>query len=268
MHGKPGTLRDLFGDRRGAISIIAAFALVGLIGISALALEYGHALLQKTEDQRAADLAAYAGALVYGATTSQSDAKAAAANVAALNGFSSTEAKPSFGLSPTGDSNSDVKVTVTSAVPLLLARVLTTSPSLPVSATASAEIKTDAPGCIIALGGGGTGVTMSGGTNITADNCAVASDNSLSLSGGAALITQTVDYAKAAPSVSVGAAIAAPSGETLNTNHVATIDPLSPSSGSTGSSEVTKATGRLSTVASITSPTEPSPPRRSPAEAR
>ena len=158
--------------------------LVGAVGVSALALEYGHGLLEKTENQRAADLAAYGGALVYGSTGSSSDATSAANNIVALNGLSG-DATPSVVTSPTGDGNNAVEVTVTSNVPLLLARVLTTSTTMPVSATAYAEIKSDAPGCIIALSGSGSGVSLSGGTSVTADNCAVASNNAVTLTGGA-----------------------------------------------------------------------------------
>lgn len=252
------TWQRLLGDRRGAIGILGALALVGVIGCSALALEYGHGLLQRIEDQRIADLAAYGGALVYGATGSSTSAASAAGNVAALNGVAGG-ASSSVVSSPTGDGNNAVEVTVTTNVPLLLARVLTTSTTLPVSATSYAEIKSDAPACVIALNGTGTGVTMNGGTNLTAQNCAVASNNSFTLSGGAALVTQNVDYGKTAPSVSGGASIAAPAGKTLHTNKVTTTDPLAPSSGSPGSTEVTNATARISTVASMTLPTVSSP---------
>jgi hypothetical protein len=248
-----GGLTKILSDIRGSISVMGAFVLIGVIGVSALALEYGHGLLQKVENQRVADLAAYGGALVYGSTSSTSDAS----NIASLNGLSSG-VTPSVVTSPTGDGNNSVKVTVTTNVPLLLARVLTTNTTMPVTSTSYAEIKSSAPGCIIALSGSGTGVTMSGGTNISTNNCAVASDNSFTLSGGAALVTATLDYAKAAPSVSGGASITAPSGKTLQENKVTTTDPLSPSSGSTGSAEVTNVTARLSTVASISSPAAPS----------
>src|SRR5487761_1384105 len=100
-------LRKLRADTGGSISIIAAFVLVGTIGVSALALEYGHALLQKTENQRAADLAAYGGALVYGSTSSRSDATSAANNIAALNGLSG-DTTPSLVSSTTGDGNNAV----------------------------------------------------------------------------------------------------------------------------------------------------------------
>jgi hypothetical protein len=245
-------LRKLRADTGGSISILAAFVLVGTIGVSALALEYGHGLLQKTENQRAADLAAYGGALVYGSTSSSSDATSAANNIAALNGLSG-DATPSVVSSPTGDGNNAVKVTVTSNVPLLLARVLTTSTTLPVSATTYAEIKSDAPGCVIALSGSGSGVTMDGGTSVTAANCAVASNQSVHLSGGAALVAQNVDYGGAAPDISGGAAITPPTGDTLHMNHVTTPDPLAPASGSPGSTEVTNAIARITSVSSITS---------------
>lgn len=246
-------LRKLRADTGGSISIIAAFVLVGTVGVSALALEYGHALLQKTENQRAADLAAYGGALVYGSTSSSSDATSAANNIAALNGLSG-DATPSLVSSPTGDGNNAVKVTVTSNVPLLLARVLTTRTTIPVSATAYAEIKSDAPGCVIALSGSGSGVTMDGGTSVTAANCAVASNQSVHLSGGAALVAQNVDYGGSTPDISGGATITPPAGDTLHMNHVTTPDPLAPASGSPGSTEVTNATARIASVSSITSP--------------
>lgn len=271
MRGLFRFLRELCGETGGAVSILAALVLVSVIGVSALALEYGHGLLQKVENQRVADLAAYGGALVYGATSSSTSATGAAANVAALNGVSSGVV-PSVVSSPTGDGNSAVRVTVTKNVPLVLARVLTTSATMPVTATAYAEIKSDAPACVIALSGSGTGVTMSGGTNLTADSCAVASNNSFALSGGAKLVTQNVDYGKTAPSVSGGASITAPSGKTLHQNKVTTTDPLAPSSGSPGSTEVSNATAHLGfnstggcagtsgTVCAITSPAAPTVP--------
>ena len=270
MRGKSRSWRGIAADRGGAISIIGALVLVPVVGVSALALEYGHGLLQKTEDQRAADLAAFGGALVYGSTSSSTSATGAAANIAALNGVASGGASASVISSPTGDGNSAVKVTVTTAVPLMLARVLTTSTTLPVSATSYAEIKSSAPACIIALSGTGTGVTMAGGTSVTASGCAVASNNSFTLTGSAALVTQNVDYGKAAPSVGGGASISAPANKTLHENKVTTADPLSPSSGSPGSTEVANAVAHLGfnssgscagtagTVCAIASPGAPS----------
>ena len=74
---------NLVADERGAITIVAALALPAVIGVVALAVEFGNALLIRDETQRVADEAAYAGALAYVATGSQTSMLSAAQNVAA-----------------------------------------------------------------------------------------------------------------------------------------------------------------------------------------
>ena len=54
-------LQRLRADTAGSISVLGAFVIIGVIGVSALCLEYGHGLVQRTENQRVADLAAMAG---------------------------------------------------------------------------------------------------------------------------------------------------------------------------------------------------------------
>ena len=263
MRGVSDALRRHWHDEQGAISILAAFVLVAVVGVSALALEYGHALLQKVENQRAADLASYGGALVYNSTGSTDSATSAANNIAALNGLSSG-VTPTYVLSPSGDGNHAIKVTATTNQPLELARVLTPNTTLPVSATAYAEINSSAPGCIIALNNGGTGIVANGGTHITANNCAVASNNAVTLSGGAALVTKTVDY-RTTHSATGGASISPPTGTASVTyDQTTTSDPLS------GNAAVTTAAahiglnasgtcaGTSGTVCAITSPSAPS----------
>ncbi len=252
MRGALAHLRKLYSDEHGAIAIIGALVLVSVIGVSALTLEYGHALLQKTENQRVADLAAYGGALVYNSTGSSTSATSAIDNILTLNGLPTSDATISY---PTSNGNQQVQVKVTTQVPLLLARVLTTNTTLPVSSTATAQVNSSAPGCIIALSSTGTGISMSGGTSITANNCAVSANATVNpdvaLSGGATLTTTTLDYASGY-SVSGGAAINAPTGKSVTYSNSTTSNPLS------SNSEVTTATARLSTVSSITSPGAPS----------
>ena len=243
-----------FGDQRGTIGVLSALTIVAVIGFSALAVEFGHGLLQREEDQRVADLAAYGGALVYNSSSGSTDAAtAAAANVARLNGLPAGAAASLLVNSPTNDGNQAMRVTVTTKVPLLLARVLTQQTTLPISATAFAEIKTSAPGCVIALNGGGTGVTVSGGATVTADNCAVASNETVTLTGGTTITTKVVDYGTTAPSVGGGSVIDPPAGTpSVRYSKTATPDPMS------GNTEVASATGRLGTVSSIKSPPGPS----------
>jgi Putative Flp pilus-assembly TadE/G-like len=244
-------VRDVFGNTRGAISILAALMLTVVVGISALAVEFGHGLLTRVENQRIADFAAHAGALVYNSTSTTSTANSVVLNVASLNGLSSG-ASSSVVSSPTGDGNNAVEVTVSTSVPLLLARVLTTNTTLPVSATAYAEINPTSPGCIIALSGSGSGVTVTSAASITADNCTVASNAVVTASSASTITTKTVDYGTSY-STSSASSINPPTGTASVTyKKTTTSDPLA------SNTEVTGATARLSSVSSITSPTVPS----------
>jgi uncharacterized membrane protein len=135
-------LRKLLGDDRAAISVLSALSLVVLIGISALSVEFGHAFLQRLDNQRVADLAAYGGALVYSSSGSNA-AKSAANNIAALNGLGSGNATVTGDIvaSPRGNGKLAMQVTVTTRLPMYLARVLTGNTTLSVAATAYAEIE-------------------------------------------------------------------------------------------------------------------------------
>jgi uncharacterized membrane protein len=147
--------KKLIWEERATISVLGALVLAAVVGISALAVEFGQALLQQSDDQRVADLAAYGGALVYNsiynATRSvDSDAtfaKTAATNIAALNGLTSGNSKvaPAVVPSPRGDGNQALQVTITTNLPMYLAQVAIASTMLPVAATAVAEIKPGPP---------------------------------------------------------------------------------------------------------------------------
>lgn len=52
-------------DDRGAIAVLTALSIVVVIGMASLAVEFGHGLLQRSDNQRVADLAAYGGVLDY-----------------------------------------------------------------------------------------------------------------------------------------------------------------------------------------------------------
>jgi uncharacterized membrane protein len=137
-----GMFQKLLGDDRAAVSVPSALSLVVIIGISALAVEFGHALLQRLDNQRVADLAAWGGALAYNSSGSDA-AKSVANNIAALNGLTSGNATVTGDIvaSPRGNGNLAMQVTVTTRLPLYLARALTGNTNLPVVATAYAEIE-------------------------------------------------------------------------------------------------------------------------------
>jgi uncharacterized membrane protein len=137
-----GLLQKLLGDDRATISVPSALCLVVVIGISALSVEFGHALLQQSDNQRVADLAAYGGALVYNASGSNA-AKSAASNIAALNSPAGDSAVVTADIvaSPRDNGKLAMQVTVTTRLPMYLARVLTGNTNLSVAATAYAEIE-------------------------------------------------------------------------------------------------------------------------------
>lgn len=248
-----GFLRAFRRAKRGSVSTITALSLPLLIGVAGLVAEYGHGLLIKVENQRVADLAAYAGALAYNTSASTTTMTSAADAVGALNGFSASALTVSLVTSPSGDGNQAVQVKVASNVPLLLSHILESSSTLPVSSTAYAELKAGAPGCIIALSSSGTGVTLTGGTAITANACAVASDNTVSVPCGDTVTTTTVDYDSSAAPSEPCTGIVPPSGTAAVTlAHIPTPDPLA------GDTEVTGATSRLSSVSGMTAPSAPS----------
>ena len=120
----------------------SALSLVTVIGIAALSVEFGHALLQRSDNQRVADLAAYGGALVYN-NSGSSAASGAASNIAALNGLTSGNATVAADIVelPRGNGKLAMRVTVTTNLPMYLARVLTSGTILSVAATAYAEIE-------------------------------------------------------------------------------------------------------------------------------
>ena len=239
-------------DRRGNITIMGAVLLPVLIGMAALVAEFGHGLLVRVENQRVADIAAFAGAIAYGPASSTAAMNAAVSNVATLNGLPSTALVPSIVTSPSGSGNQAVSVQVSTSSLLLLAPVLGTGHSLPISASAQAEIAASASACIIALSASGTGVTMSGGTALSAPNCAIASNNTVSAPCGTTITTKNVNYnSTSAPSNPCGG-IRPPTGTASVTyKKVATTDPLVANSG------VVAATARIATVNTMTAPAAP-----------
>ena len=125
--------------------------------------------------------------------------------------------------------------------------------SLAVSATSYAELNVKTTGCIIALNTGGAGITLSGGTTVSATGCSVASNNSETVPCGTHITSKWVSYDGNAPTVGCGG-IAAPGGGAASISKKLTTDPLA------GASGVTAATGHLASLSSMTNPAGPTVP--------
>jgi hypothetical protein len=162
-------------DERGSIAVIGGFAVATLIGSAALAVELGNVYQTQVRDQRAADVAALGTAMSYQGNPSV-DISGVATSLVMMNGVP-TSAVVTAALNTRSDGNKAIQVTVSTPVPILMARVVSSITSINASATATAEIKPGSGlGCIVALHQGDTtGVNVGGGVNFTASNCAVLS---------------------------------------------------------------------------------------------
>jgi Flp pilus assembly protein TadG len=243
-------LRDFIRDRRGNIAILSTVMITSLVGVSGLVAEFGNGLLNRMQDQRIADAAAMGGGTVYSSTASSTSMQAAVNNIATLNGIPTSDVSAQVVNSPSGDGNQAVEVTVSTSVPLMLSRVLWSQNTLPINVSSYAELQSGAPGCIMALNHSGTGVTLSGGTSVTAAQCAVTSNTSVTVPCGTYITTKQVMYDTSITQSCNG--IQAPTGGSLSISKGLSTDPLA------GTSGVTGATGRLSTVEALTAPSAPS----------
>jgi Flp pilus assembly protein TadG len=245
MLSKP--IRNLARNRRGSVAAMAAIVLPVLAVLVALVANGGQVLVTKTENQRIADIAAYAGGLAYSATSSTTSMTAAAQRIALINGLSASNVAASLGTSPRSPSKQAVSATMQSSDAIQIYPLLSSQASLTITANAYAELESSGPGCVIALKQGGTGITLSGGTAISAPTCVVASNNTITVPCGTSINAEKVTYGSAAVPTQGCNGITASS-----ITQALTVDPLS------GNSGVTTATARLSTVESMTSPSGPS----------
>lgn len=225
-----------------------------LVGIVALVAEFGQALLDRAENQRVADLAAYSGAVAFTATSSNTAMAAAANRVVTLNGIAATDASVQLVPSPRDEAAQAVNVAISTTRPLFLAPILGFQNFLPVGAEAFVQLGGSTPPCIIALSPAQTGVTLTGGTTVNAPECAVASNAAVSVPCGTRINTITVNYDSASPPSQPCGGIAAPAGRSLTITRGPTADPLATYAG------VTTATARHATVAALAAPAAPAAP--------
>ncbi|ATQ70528.1 hypothetical protein CQW49_20910 [Methylosinus trichosporium OB3b] len=223
-----------------------AFVLPLVIGVCSLVVEFGNALLIKARYQRVADIASFSGALAYSGTSSTTTMTNASVAVAALNQVPAAAVSANLTVSPASSSNSAVLVAISAAHPLFLTPVLNGPRSLQIAASAYSQIAVSASSCLLALDSSKSGVTLSGGTSVTATSCVVASNSSVTVPCGTSIAAKAVDYySSSAPSAPC-------SGISGSIVKAYTTDPVA------GTSGLTTATARLTTVAAQTAPSAPS----------
>lgn len=237
---------------RASVAVASALVLPVLLGMTGLAIEYGDALATRAEIQRAADLAVYAGVLAYGSGDAAA-MTAAVRSVAQLNGVAADEIRADV------DANSVagpvVRVTITRPRPLVLATFVSAKTSLDVTVRSAAVLEKGAPACVQALDPSGSGITMSGGTSITATGCAVASNAAVTASGSSKIVTTDLTYDSAsAPDVTGGASISSPSGGSPRITRTSVPDPMA------DSEAIALARSQMSLVQAMQAPAKPAVP--------
>jgi Flp pilus assembly protein TadG len=243
-NSSPGLLARFRDDVRGNIAVIFALTLPILLGVAGLVTEYGYSLSVQANNQRTADLAAYAGALAYTSGNSTTVMTSAAKRVGELNGVTPANVAVDLVTSPRDSANKAVRAVVTVDNPLFLAPIVGASNTVRIVTVSYAEIGAGVTGCIIALDGSKSGVTLSGGTKITASSCAVSSNSKVDVPCGTTITAKSVTY---------GSNLSQPcTGITANTiTKATTTDPLA------GNAAVATARARFTTLAAQTSPAAP-----------
>lgn len=241
-------------SQAGNVTVIAALAFPVLIGVAGLAIEYGDGLMRRASQQHVADAAAYAGALAYAQNSSTADMQTAAQSIATLNALPASAVAVSLVASPSGDGNQAVRAVVATSAPLVFSRVLGMGSALAVNATAAAELTPGASSCVFALSSSGSGITLSGGTSLSAPACGVAANATVSpdvsVPCGTSLTALSVTYASSIP-LAPCSGLHGPGGGAAKLTKAVTADPLA------GSVEVAGDTGRLANVASAAAPANP-----------
>ncbi len=249
-------LRRLLGDRRGNVAAVFVLALPILTGVTGFAVEYGNALVVRTVNQRVADDAAMAAALAYNSAGTTAAMSAAASRITALNGRSDATATATLVTSPSGNGRSAVQVTLAQNVPVVVSTLFNGKTQLAVAVTSTAELVSQAPNCIIALDAASTGAGVSGGANITANRCGVASNAQVAVANcGAYIQSSSITYNTNlnVPANCGGTTTLRKADGTAQTPKKQPVtDPYA------GNAVVAAATARLTTVAALTAPSAPS----------
>ena len=179
-------IRRFWRDKRCSITVLMAVSATALIGMAAFVAETANWYVQSAELQRIADSAAMAGALEYVKdnacnrnTTPYVTCYQAAKDYAVMNGVAAADTTVTIGTSPTGSGNSDVQVTLTKSIPLMLSRIFSDSTAVSLSASSYAELKRLAPPCVQALSpSGAPDVKVTG--NVTLFGCSLWSKSTAS----------------------------------------------------------------------------------------
>lgn len=192
-------LGRLLRAERGTIMVMAAFALTAVMGMTGLAVEIGNGYSTKIRNQRVADMAALGAAQAFQSSQSPQVAVQVAKDIVSASGLPTTSPTLTVKAPVTVNGTSAIQVTITTAVPIRLAQVVMNSTSYNVTNTAAASLaNTSVPSCFTALSSAVTyGISLTGGTSITASGCGVATNSGISATSGTSITAKQVVAGKA-----------------------------------------------------------------------
>ncbi len=194
-----GWVSGFLRQEDGGAAIMTGLAIPVLLGSAGLALEYGQLLVVRAEAQRTSDLASHAGAVAYGRTGDTGPMTDAARAVARLNGFADKDIAVTLDPSVAAASGAAVRATISVEKPLFLPRLVGGETSVEVVASAVAGTLPGEPACVQALDPGGGGISLSGGTSLRTEECAVASNAEVEAPCGTSIVTNSLSYDSASP---------------------------------------------------------------------
>lgn len=185
-------LRRLFAAEGGSIIVLAALSLTVVMGMSGIAVELGNGYATKVRNQRVADMAAIGAALAYkNGGQSTAAATQVAKDIVIANGLSASMATVTVPV--TIGAASAVQVQVTTSVPIKMASLLTSNASYNVTNVAAASLTSSSgTSCITALSSSNSSVDLNGGAAIVASGCAITTNGTVTLSGGATINAKQV----------------------------------------------------------------------------
>jgi Flp pilus assembly protein TadG len=219
------------------VALITALLMPVFLGMAALGIEVSHWAIVRLELQRSADVAALAAARVLNTTSNTYTAATAALNVAEINGFAASTRSWNASTGTLSDAlvtaqlvkgirnavDNAFEVTVKRSVPLFFTAMFMTGNSVTISASGWAEIVQSSTGtpqpCLVGLeplpAAGQPaviGVSVSGGSTLSAGNCAIRANAEIYVNGSGKINASAV-YAGGDIDVQGGSStITAPSG--------------------------------------------------------
>ena len=195
--------RDFHADKSGVTAVIAAIVFPIVVGGMGLGAETGYWYLTQRKLQHAADVSAHAGGARLRAGDTKIQIDAAALNIAALSGLSTSIGTIVVNTPPVSGSKAgiagSVEVILTQVHPRLFSSVFSSEP-VTIKSRAVTSIVPNSKACVLALSPTAPGaITVSGSTNVGLANCDVASNSnaldSFLMSGTSAALSAACVYA-------------------------------------------------------------------------